>query len=283
MIKIWVAVIKKCFISGIATTKDVAKKVIFLVIFIFSKVWTITKNVFKYINEKNNKYLIIDLSVEKIIFSKIWTSPRDAFRYINKMEYNKNEHILYALLFAMITFRTFSLEKEDTLSILGLIIVCIIWGLIISRFLPNWLFSVIKWTGGWLKGQGDTKSITRVFSYAIIPLIIGLIIITIFNCLFFLSYLFLIWTCILIIIGISEVQKFSIAKVIFNILLSFLVYFILIIIILFPMWNVLTTEQQSELFEKIFESVVFDLVLVIIVGLLILLINKVVPMKWLKD
>ena len=109
-----------------------------------------------------------------------------------------------------------------------------------------------------LKGTSDTSSIFRVLAHALIPTIASLAIlfaqIGVFgNGLFqsysdlipdlplqvfyyftlFISAVLSIWTLVLLIIGVSEVQKFSMGKAILNVLLPVLLFLIPIAIIAF--------------------------------------------------
>ena len=117
--------------------------------------------------------------------------------------------------------------------------------------------ALLNWTGKWIKGQGDTKSILRIISYALTPSIIALIFlipqigiygnemfksdgdivsaglvanIFVYGSLI-LEFILGIWTIVFCVVGVSEVQKLSIGKAILNLLLPLLVFAIPIIII----------------------------------------------------
>jgi hypothetical protein len=121
--------------------------------------------------------------------------------------------------------------------------------------------ALVSWTGKWLKGEGNTTSILRILSYAMLPSIVALVFlipqigiygVEIFkedgditsagwiSNIFVYGSMFLevvlgIWTLIFCVVGISEVQKLSIGKAILNLLLPILVFLvpILIIVLLF--------------------------------------------------
>lgn len=200
------------------------------------------------------------------IFTKIWTSPRLVLNYLNENKYDKFVHIL--LIAAGISS---SLDKAstknmgDNMSLFAVLALCILVG-----GLLGWVFyyiyaALISWTGKWIKGQGDTEAILRMLSYAMIPSVVGLILLIpqllifgnnifqsdldiynqgtvsmiIFYFTLFLEFTLGIWTIVLFVIGISEAQKFSIVKSIFNMILPGLIIIIPIAIIAFILGDLL--------------------------------------------
>jgi len=193
------------------------------------------------------------------IFTEIWTSPRKVFRYLNERNYDKYVTILLVLSGISSAFtQAASKNMGDKMSISVIIGICIF-----SGGLFGWLFYYIyaaltSWTGKCLKGEGNTKSILRTISHAMIPSVIalGLLIpqISIYgnevfksdgeiisaglisNILVYLSmfleFVLAIWTIVLLVIGISEVQKFSIGKSMLNMLMVGLVVVIPIFLII---------------------------------------------------
>ncbi|MCL2328632.1 MAG: YIP1 family protein [Bacteroidetes bacterium] len=192
------------------------------------------------------------------IFTKIWTSPRKVFKYVNDRKYSKYELIL--LVFAGISNgfdQAMSKNWGDNLPLWGIILTAVIGGGLLG-WVSLWVYSaLISWTGKWLKGEGKTDSILRIISYAMIPSIATLILLIfqigiLGNELFkangdfasagyaanifimftgILTIILAIWTFVLCVIGVSEVQKFSIGKSILNVLLPVLVILIPIMII----------------------------------------------------
>ena len=210
-------------------------------------------------NELNNNEEI-ELT-DKEIFTEIWTSPRLVFRYINEKQYDKYVTVLLFLSGISATFGRASTNcVGDTMNSLGFIIgVCIIGGGLLGWVTFYISSALISWTGKWLNGQGNTKSFLRIGSHAMIPSIVALIFLflkigiygieifksdgdiysagTLANIFFYgasiLELLLGIWTVVLLVIGISEVQKFSIWKSILNMILpGFVVLIPLIAIIL---------------------------------------------------
>ena len=199
---------------------------------------------------------------DKEIFTKIWTSPRKVFRYLN--ERNDDKYVTILLLLSGIS-RAFDQATTknfgDRMSIWAILGICIIAGGLFGWLAYYIYAALISWTGKWLKGEGNTNSILRIISYAMIPSIIALVFLIpqisiygnemfksdgdivsaglISNILVYLS-LFLefvlgIWTIVLCVIGISEVQKFSVGKSILNMLMPGLIILvpILLIVLLF--------------------------------------------------
>lgn len=195
---------------------------------------------------------------ENEIFNKIWTSPREVFKFINKYKYDKYGTILLILAGISRTFDRASMKNMgDSFSLWGIIAFCIIIGALFG-WITYYIYSaLISWTGKWIDGKGNTDSILRVLSYALIPSIISLFFIIpqiavygneiyksdgditsggiISNIIFYSSLIIEaalgIWSLVLCVIGISEVQKLSIGKSILNLILPAIVIMIPILII----------------------------------------------------
>lgn len=190
---------------------------------------------------------------DKEVFTKIWTSPREVFKFINDYHYDKYVNVL--LFFAGISraFDRASLkDMGDKTSLLAILVICIVVGGLLG-WISYYIYAVLlSWTGKWIKGKGDTKSILRIISYAMTPAIIALIFLIpqvgiygnemfksdgdilsaglVGNILVYgsliLELVLGIWTIVLCIVGVSEVQKLSIGKAILNLILPFLVIMI---------------------------------------------------------
>ncbi|SMG53515.1 Yip1 family protein [Arenibacter troitsensis] len=195
---------------------------------------------------------------DKEIFMKIWTSPRKVFKFINDNHYDK--YVNGLLFFAGISraFDRASLKNMgDNMSLIAILGLCIIVGGLIGWISYYIYAALLNWTGKWINGQGDTKSILRIISYAMTPAIIALIFLIpqigiygnemfksdgdiisagiIANVFVYgsmiLEFILGIWTIVFCVVGVSEVQKLSIGKSILNLLLPLLVFAIPIIII----------------------------------------------------
>jgi len=196
---------------------------------------------------------------DKDLFTKIWTSPRQVFKYINDKRYDKYVTILLILSGISRCFDRASMnnmgDKMPISLILGL---CIFIGGLFGWISYYIYAALVCWTGKWLKGQGDTSSILRIFAYAMIPSIIALIFLVpqigiygveIFkengdltsagwvpNILvygsFILEVVLGIFTIIFCVVGISEVQKLSIGKSILNLVLPGIIILTPIVVII---------------------------------------------------
>lgn len=199
------------------------------------------------------------------IFTKIWTSPREVFKFIITYKYDK--YVTVLLIFAGIsrTFDRASMKNMgDNFSIWGIVAFCIIIGAIFG-WVTYYLYSaLISWTGKWINGKGNTDSILRVLSYALIPSIISMLFLIpqmivygnemyksdgditsggiVSNIIFYGSMILELalglWSLVLCVIGISEVQKLSIGKSILNLILPAIVIMTPILIIILIIYGI---------------------------------------------
>lgn len=206
------------------------------------------------INEVNE---IINYS-DKDIVTKIWFSPRKIFKYINDTKYEK---YLYILLFLAGVSRGFDRASEKNMGDNSSLLIIIGFSVVIGGLL-GWISfylyaALVSWTGKWLKAEGDTRSIFRILVYGMLPSILATFLlipqiaiygnelfksegditsaglmpnIIVYACMF-LEFALAIWTIVLCVIGISEVQKLSIGKSILNVILPIIVILIPILVI----------------------------------------------------
>ena len=187
---------------------------------------------------------------KKEILTKIWSSPRLVFRYLNENHYDKFTLILFILSGIIVGFgRAFIQTIGDSTSLIGILALSILFGGLFGWIIYYIFTELISWTGKWLKGKGNRRSLFRVTAHAMIPAITALFILILqmvlfgnklfqsdFNIysygttskiLFFitvsLEFALGLWSLVLLLIGVSEVQKFSIGKAIFNLILSALI------------------------------------------------------------
>jgi len=183
---------------------------------------------------------------DKEIFTKIWMSPRQVFKFINENGYTKFTTIL--LILGGITSALNSASSRymgDIMPLWSVLIVCLIGGGIFG-WLYFYIYAVLlSWTGKWMKGVGTTKSLFRMISYALIPSLLvlftfilrivligneefqrnvdvfdsGFLITALFSFSLFVEIVTGVWTLVILVIGISEVQKLSIGKSIVNLIL----------------------------------------------------------------
>jgi len=195
----------------------------------------------------------------KEIFTKIWTSPRKIFKRINDEDYSKYVMVLLAISGISRAFGQASNQNwGDKMSIWAILATCIIAGGLIGWVSYYIYAALISWTGKWLKGEGNTNSILNIMAYAMLPSIVALVFLVpqigvygneifkadgdivsagVISNIFvylssFLQLAFGIWAIILIVIGVSVVQKFSIGKAILNMLIPGLLILVPVLLIL---------------------------------------------------
>lgn len=194
------------------------------------------------------------------IFTKIWTSPRLVFRYLNETRQDK---LMYVLLFLAGVINAFDKASQrhmgDKLPFVAVLALCIVLGGFLGWISYYIYAALISWTGKWLEGKGDTDSLLRMISHALIPSITILLLLipqilivgnemfqsdagtsepevwsmVIAHCISYIEAILGIWSLALIVIGVSEVQQLSIGKSILNMFLATLVIIVPIAMIAF--------------------------------------------------
>lgn len=204
---------------------------------------------------QNQPFMILDHTPEenKIvefsqgeIFSKIWTSPQKVFLFLSQSGANKYTYPLLILAGISRAF-TYAHSKSmgDYWSLNEVLSYCIVLGGILGCVFFYLFAAGLNITGKWLGGNSDAKNLLKVVAYAMYPLAISPVLVLIEIVLFDIGafqlsyevynydssirFLFLgmviikfilsIWSLVLLIIGISVVQKISIAKAILNLIL----------------------------------------------------------------
>lgn len=198
--------------------------------------------------------------VEKDILLKIWTKPREIFKFITENSIDKYSTVLLVLAGIARAFDKASQNNTgDTFPLFIIILFCITLGGLLGWVSFYIYGALLSWTGKWLKGQGNTDSIVRMLAHAMIPSIVSLLLLILqmviigngifqstFNIfehgliatiIFYITLLceivLGIWTVVLAVIGLSEVQKLSIGNSILNMILPALVILVPIILIIF--------------------------------------------------
>ncbi|HLA56093.1 MAG TPA: YIP1 family protein [Flavobacterium sp.] len=199
------------------------------------------------------------------IFIKIWIAPRAVFRFIEFNGYERHLTLLLMLSGIVRTFNNASIKNMgDLFSLWGVIGFCIVLGALFGWLTYYIYAALVGWTGKWIGGIASTQSILRVLAYAMFPSIVALLLLIpqilvygndlfksdgniltdniLVNLLFYFSLLaefgLSMWTIVLCVIGVSEVQRFSIGKAIANLLLPALL-FVAVILILFLIYKAL--------------------------------------------
>lgn len=200
------------------------------------------------------------------VFTKIWTSPRLVFNFLNKYKYEKYMHLLLLLAGISKAFdRASSKNMGDSLPFGAVLGVCLVFGGLLGWIAYYIYAALLSWIGQWLNGKGGTFSLLRVLSYGMIPSIAALTLLipqlilfkngiferefdpfnegtaagVIFYTTVLIEIVLSIWAIVLIVIGISVVQKISIGKSIINIILPALLFIVPIafIVIVFDLFK----------------------------------------------
>lgn len=186
------------------------------------------------------------------VFSNIWVNPRKVFKFINAHNYNK---YVYLLLILAGVANAFYKNTEYDLSGLVIFLYVFIGGLL--GLIGNYIYAaLINWTGSWLNGKAETSAILRTIAFSNIPLILTLSITIaryiirgngnfsdgledsnsltyiIENILLILNGILGIWSFVIFVIGIAEIQKFTIIKAFLNTILPILVFVVPIVLVL---------------------------------------------------
>ena len=206
--------------------------------------------------EEFEKY---DVITDQDIFTKIWTQPKRIFKYINDKHYEKYLYILLFLEGVAKSFdRAISKNMGENNSLFFILLISIIFGGFLG-WISYYIFAaLLSWTGKWLDGKGGTFSIFRMMAYAMMPSVLSLaflipqiivhgknaftsaeydsgnFFVDIFSSVFSLIGVVLsLFSLVLLVIGLSQVQKFSIGKAILNLLLPIAVILVPILLIFF--------------------------------------------------
>ncbi|WP_276372708.1 Yip1 family protein [Chryseolinea sp. H1M3-3] len=183
---------------------------------------------------------------DKEIFTKLWSQPRLVFRYITDYHHDKYTHIL--LVLASIgrgLDRASTKNMGDTMSLPTVLVMSIFVGGAFGWMTYYIYAALVSWMGKALNGVASTAMVLRILAYAMFPTILSLLVVilqiaffgnrmfqsevnlddsSLFMQAFYyvaliIQVVFGIWTICFAVVGISEVQKFSIGKAILNLLL----------------------------------------------------------------
>lgn len=195
---------------------------------------------------------------DREIFTQIWSQPRKVVRYINSVQYEKYLTPLVAIIGISNAFdNAISRNMGDDLPLAAILGVCIIVGGLLGWISTYIYASLLRWTGSWLEGKAATQQIFRTIGYCSLPIIVGLALmipqILVFGVglfqsdlgdysgsffqnviLFgsgFLEVALAIWSFILLLVGLSEIQGFSLGKSFLNMLLPILIIVVPLVIL----------------------------------------------------
>ena len=198
-----------------------------------------------------------ELLKENDLLTTIWTKPKLTLEFIITNCPKKYLVWLITLggIATAINGTQVNIASHKTFSI-AILLFAIFFGAVagwISSYLYAWLLS---WTGEWINGHGKVSQFIVVIAWAMIPLICSLVLLipkfiifgnntfsievtelntleTFFYYLFeFIKTILSIWAFIILIAGISLIQKFNFAKAILNSLLPVIAIIIPILLIL---------------------------------------------------
>lgn len=195
------------------------------------------------------------------ILIEIWVLPREVFKFLN---YTHNDKLLYYLLFLAGVLGGFNRASNNNLgdsqNLVNIVLIAVTVGGSLGWISYYLYAALLSWTGKWMGGKGNIKQLLRVVAHGMIPAISSLLLVAIQMALFeedifksnldladadglskiifwitvFMEFMLGIYTIILIVIGISVVQKFSMIKAFANALLPPIVVFGIIFLALLP-------------------------------------------------
>lgn len=185
---------------------------------------------------------------DKDVFLKIWTQPRKVFRFINGTGYDNYFYLLLivaGIISALQRRFDKGIEQDEVVST---IVMSVVFGGLFGWIGTYIYSSLISFTGKWLDGTAKTHGILRTLAYANIPFVCSIFIHLIqlylikynvlntsfseneqavihYGCIA-VKAAFTLSTAVLYIIGIAEVQGFSILRAIFNLVSPILLFLI---------------------------------------------------------
>lgn len=189
------------------------------------------------------------------VFSSIWFNPRKVFSFINRYNYNKYIYLLLVLAGIANAFYKNADKDLTPINLFFLVALGAIIGLI-----GNYIYAgLMSFTGTWINGKAQTSAFLRVIAFSSLPLVFSIAIAlarfiirgdgnfseeinssneltTYLEYLFiFLNALLGLWTFILMVVGVSEIQKFSLVMAFLNTMLPILMFVIPLILLVVVM------------------------------------------------
>lgn len=201
-------------------------------------------------NSEHEFYQINSYSNEDLILG-IFNNPRHFLKYVSTQANDKNVNLLLILAGISESFSQTEISNGN-FSLFIIIAKCIIIGGFFG-WIGYYIYAfLLSWMGTWLKGNGTKEEFLKIIAYSSIPVIASLFLVLIqiivfgndafsheidfsiyssLNILIYwicllVSFVLSIWSIILLIIGISELQQFSIGKSILNLILPAIVIII---------------------------------------------------------
>ncbi len=182
----------------------------------------------------------------------MWTRPRQTIRTLLHAKFKISMYSLAALyalqgFFYYANYDSAGISFPFYVILIGALILCPFLGFIWIHF-SSWIF---HFTGRWLEGKAPRSHLQVAIVWSKIPILINLFLWLVFliaypNYVFILdagglssvfmnlcSLISSIWSLVLLIQSLREVQSFSISRSIFNIFLAWIIFSGLIIVLLF--------------------------------------------------
>lgn len=208
--------------------------------------------------EQENNYSPTPELSDRQIFTNIWTKPRMVFRYIIDNNYQQYFYVLLFLAGVTSAFdRAANKGMGDDQSLAFIVLLSIILGGALGWISFYIGAGLLSWTGKWIGGKANMEHLFKMAAYASMPVICSLPIIIIQIVIFgndiFKSEIYLenytlveniiyyasalveftvaIWAICIYVVGLSEIQEFSIEKAIGNVFIAFGVIFIPIMLL----------------------------------------------------
>jgi hypothetical protein len=115
---------------------------------------------------------------DKEIFIRIWTEPRVVFRYLHEFHYDKYTYLLLFLAAVTNGFtRAATNHTGRNMAFPAVVIMAIVFGGIFGVMTYYIYAAMASWTGKWVGGKADTKSLLRVFAHAMFPVALALVVV----------------------------------------------------------------------------------------------------------
>lgn len=208
--------------------------------------------------QETNKTTTETYLTDEEVFSNIWLNPRKVFRFLHTYQYNKYVYLL--LVFAGMA-NAFYKNSDHDLSTGNIFLFLVLGGLL--GFIGNYFYAaLLSFTGSWINGRAQTGALLRVIAFSNLPIIFSITIVIarfivrgdgnfseelenagkltyyLEYFLIFLNAVLGFWTFVLMVVGISEVQRFSIGKAILNAMLPILII-VIPLLLFFGMFKLL--------------------------------------------
>lgn len=186
---------------------------------------------------------------DKEVFTLIWTKPRQVFTFIGNTGYDKYFIVLLVLAGISNAFdRSISQSTGNGLSLWAVIALCVFMGGLLGwilYYLYGWVLSV---SGRWLNGKARSSELVKILAYGSLPSIMAMVLVipqvmlygneifkssptiylestlenVIYYSIFGLETILGLWSIVLVVVGISVIQEFSIGMAILNLILAIL-------------------------------------------------------------